>query len=167
MNACASCHASGVGGKFVLERVSDGSKKTSTQFNLAAVLGYIDLDRPTISPLLTKAVTPHGGAVSSPIKDRNSKPFVAIKDWIDLTIAKNPQLREYQAIRKGVPVKTAPAQPKSDFGAQQQQSAAPSYAPQPVSVQRPQTPMQREWCDPDIFNDWAHPRVRPQETAAR
>ncbi len=165
MNACASCHASGVGGKFVLERVSDGSKKTSTQFNLAAVLGYVDLDRPTISPLLTKAVTPHGGAVSSAIKDRNSKPFVAIKDWVDLTITKNPQLKEYQAIRKGTPVKTSTPQPRSDFGAQQQQSAAPSHAPQPVAVQRLQAPTVREWCDPDIFNDWAHPRVQPQQTA--
>ncbi|HZZ77802.1 MAG TPA: hypothetical protein VFE62_04750 [Gemmataceae bacterium] len=167
MNACANCHASGAGGKFVLERASDGSKKAATQFNLTAALAYIDLDRPTISPLLTKAVTPHGGSVAAPIKDRSSKPFVAIKDWIDLTIARNPQLKEYQSQRNGTPVKTSAPEGKSSFGSQQQRSAAPTYEPRPVAVHRPQTPTEREWCDPDIFNDWAHPRVPPQQTAAR
>jgi hypothetical protein len=137
MNTCACCHANGGGGKFVLERVSEGGQKVASLRNLAAVLNYIDMDRPSISPLLVKAVSPHGSG-TPPIKDRSAKPFIALKDWLDLTIARNPQLKEYHAAKKGVPTKTPSDQPRVGFGSQN--AATP------------------EWCDPDIFNDWAHPR---------
>jgi hypothetical protein len=150
MNTCASCHANGGGGKFALERVSEGGQKVASMRNLAAVLNYIDMDRPSISPLLVKAVTPHG-ASSPPIKDRSAKPFIALKDWLDLTIAKNPQLKEYNAAKKGSPAKSNSDRPRVGFGAQQSSA----------------TPAQPEWCDPSIFNDWAHPRAGPSQTANR
>jgi hypothetical protein len=162
MNTCANCHANGSGGKFVLERVSEGGQKVATQRNLAAVLSFIDMDRPSISPLLVKAVSPHG-ATTPPIKDRSAKPFVALKDWLDLTIAKNPQLKDYHAAKKGAPAKTN-QEPKSSFGTHQS-SAAPAQREIVVSVQQThesQTPREDEF-DPRIFNDWAHPRV--QQTA--
>ncbi len=163
MNTCANCHANGGGGKFVLERVSEGGQKVATQRNLAAVLSFIDMDRPSISPLLVKAVAPHGAA-TPPIKDRSAKPFVALKDWLDLTIAKNPHLKDYHAAKKGAPAPPNPEH-KSSFGTQKS-SAAPAQREIIVSVQQPQAPPgEREWCDPDIFNDWAHPRVGPQQTA--
>jgi hypothetical protein len=161
MNTCANCHANGSGGKFILERVSEGGQKVATQRNLAAVLNFIDMDRPTISPLLTKAVSPHG-ATTPPIKDRSAKPFVALKDWLDLTIAKNPQLKEYHAAKKGVPAKST-EQPKTTFGTHQS-SAAPAQRANVVAVQQPQAAFDDEF-DPRIFNDSYHPRARPQQTA--
>jgi len=103
MNTCASCHATNNGGKFKLDRVSDHSQKAATQRNLAAVMPYIDLDRPAISPLLTRAITPHGGAPMPAIRDRSSVPFQALKQWIDMTVARNPQLKDYAAAKKGTP----------------------------------------------------------------
>jgi hypothetical protein len=100
MNKCASCHAMGFGGKFCLERVADNGIKASTQRNLAAVLNFFDLDRPAISPLLVKAITAHGDAPAPPIRDRSAKPFQSIQEWLDLTIRRNPQLRDYHAAKK-------------------------------------------------------------------
>lgn len=161
MNTCASCHATGGGGKFVLERVSEGGQKVATQHNLTAVLNFIDMDRPAISPLLVKAVTPHG-AGAPPIKDRGAKPFVAIKTWLDLAIAKNPQLKDYHAAKKGAPAKSSD-QPKSGFGTHQS-SLAPASRETTVA-ERPVESAVMDEFDPRIFNDFYFPPNRPQQTA--
>ena len=123
MNKCATCHANGVGGKFHLDRVTDNGQKAGTQRNLAAVLTYLDLERPAISPLLVKAITPHGGA-AAPIRDRSEQTLQAMHHWIDHTIAKNPQLKDYQGTKKSPPARTAP-EPKSAFPTQSSVAAAP------------------------------------------
>jgi hypothetical protein len=110
MNTCASCHATNNGGKFKLDRVSDNSQKAATQRNLAAVMPYIDLDRPAISPLLTRAITPHGGAAMPAIRDRSSKPFQLLQQWIDLTVARNPHLKDYAAKNGTISPKREPEQ---------------------------------------------------------
>ena len=100
MNTCASCHSTGAGGKFHLDRVTDNTQKAATQRNLAAVMAYIDLNRPGISPLLTRAITPHGSAQVAAIKDRGTKPFQTMQQWIEMTVARNPQLKDYAAAKK-------------------------------------------------------------------
>ena len=72
LNACASCHANENAGKFRLERVADSNRKVSSMRNLAMVLEYADLDHPTVSPFLVKAVTPHGKDTITPLKDRSA-----------------------------------------------------------------------------------------------
>ena len=180
MNKCASCHATGFGGKFVLERVAESGVKSSTQRNLAAVLPYIDLDRPAISLLLVKAITPHGDSNTPPLRDRSSKPFQSIQQWQADAIRANPQLYDYHAAKK---VKGTPSDSKNTtFGSQRSAAepmrdnvAAPSAkvevkatptetsAPvQPKIAQAPVTQQPREWCDPEIFNEW----VRSQQSTA-
>ena len=130
MNACASCHASSASGKFHLERVSESSQKASAQRNLATVLTYVDLDHPAISPLLVKAITPHGDSATPAIRDRSAKPLQSIQQWIEQTIARNPQLKDYHDAKKPTPVKTK-TEPKSAFPTQQ--SSAPARGEEVVS----------------------------------
>jgi hypothetical protein len=167
MNACASCHASEKVTAFRLERVADSNRKVSTLRNLAMVIEHTDLDHPTVSPFLVKAVTPHGKDAITPLKDRSAAPFQALQGWVVDTIKKNPQLKEYRAAKNPAPIKKQPEEKPSTFSSQGSS----------LDVSRPLTPATpprvarvRDWCDPDIFNEWAHPpSSSPQvaQTAAR
>jgi hypothetical protein len=165
MNTCANCHATGHGGKFHLERVGETNKKALSQRNLAAVLDQIDLERPAISPLLVRAITPHGDAHAPAIKDRGALPFQAVQQWIEQTIAKNPQLKDYHAARKPAPVKTPG---DSNFAVPPgKEPKTPIAIPTPVSrgvaqeepvaskVAAPVGPV--DMYDPAIFNRAFHP----------
>jgi hypothetical protein len=167
MNTCASCHSGTGGGKFHLERVADGNQKASTQRNLAAALTYVDLEHPAISPLLVKAVTRHGDGLSPPIRDRSAKPSQAIQHWVEQTIAKNPQLKEYAAKKNGTPAKATPSEPKSVFPIQRPHTPAKAEeisAKQPEPAPTPRTPVDE--FDPSIFNSWAHPEYFRQQSAS-
>jgi hypothetical protein len=178
MNKCATCHASGVGGKFHLERVSDRGQKVSTQRNLAAVLTYIDLERPAISPLIVKAMTAHGSAPTAAIRDRSAIPLQTMQQWIEQTVAQNPQLIDYRTHKKRTPAKSNP-EPKSVFPVQG--PAAPTRADEvvsqpaprveideqnpprvrPAEEPRPPTPLTPvDEFDPVIYNSWAHRQTR-------
>lgn len=168
MNTCATCHATGHGGKFHLERVSDNTKKAGTQRNLAAVLTYIDVERPAISPLLVKAITPHGGALAPAIKDRSAAPLKSMQQWVEQTIAKNPQLKDYYAARKPAPAKTTG---ESGFASPPMKEARPPQPSAPVvsrgvSQQEPprqpartvQPAVQLDEWDAELFNRQFHPK---------
>jgi hypothetical protein len=174
MNTCASCHAADADRKFHLERVSAGGHKVATQRNLAAVLQYVDLDRPTISPLLVKAVTPHGRDLTAPIRDRSAKPFESMQQWIVETIKKNPHLKEYRDAKK--PVKTRPEEKPSTFSTHS--SSVLPDAGEDVSRPAPRLevtalktapaapPPERDPFDPAWFNEWAHPRGMQIQTVS-
>jgi hypothetical protein len=103
MNTCASCHSTGRGGNFSLERVSGGTQKAVTQRNLAKVLTYIDHQRPAISPLLVMAITNHAKMAHQskpPLNGRDAPAFQVLQSWIEGTIAGNPQLKDYAAVRQ-------------------------------------------------------------------
>ena len=183
MNTCASCHAGDTGGKFKLERIGESGHKLASQRNLAAVLDYIDVERPTISPLLVKALAPHGREAMAPIKDRSAKPFQAMQQWIVEAIRKNPQLKEYQAAKKPAPIKVQPEEKPSQFSSQG--SVLPGAADDvisrpaprlelsaakaaPVQETRTSTPAnERDWCDAAHFNDWAHPKTNVGQIQVR
>ncbi len=188
MNLCATCHANGAGGKFRLERVSESNQKGSTQRNLAAVLTYVDLDHPAISPLLVMAITKHGDAPAAPIRDRSAKPLQSMQQWIEQTVAKNPQLKDYA--RKKTPDKLPPSSPGrggegSKFPMLRTTAPAPGEdvvsqpvprleidAKNPPRVQpaeqtkasAPATPVDE--FDPLRFNMWAHPQHFRQQAAS-
>jgi hypothetical protein len=168
MNTCASCHATDAVGKFRLQRVFDNGRNAASQRNLAAVLEYVDLERPTISPLLVKAITPHGKETKAPLKDRSTVPFQSLQHWIADLIRVNPQLKEYRALTHPTPLKKQPEEKPSAFSSQG--TALPvmdlsrPLAPTPV-VTPPSAARVRDWCDPEIFNEWAHPRTQTAQMA--
>ncbi|MBI3821872.1 MAG: hypothetical protein HY289_04225 [Planctomycetes bacterium] len=171
VNRCATCHSNGNGSKFQLDRGGDNVRSAATQRNLAAVLEYVDLDRPAISPLLVKSVTRHGDAQVAPIKDRSAAPLQSMQQWIVETIAKNPQLKDYRNAKKPKTEGPSP-EPKSAFPTQR--SAAPAPAVEVVLQTSPRlqptpTPVQqRDWYHPDHFNEHFHPEVfRPQSASSR
>ena len=162
MNTCASCHAGETNGKFQLERVFETGHKVSTQRNLAAVLAQVDLDRPTISPLLVKAITPHGREALPPIRDRSVKPFQALEQWIVEAIQKNPQLKEYRDAQ--TPGKSAIPAAQGTPGVTQSNVLSqpmPRLELPSTPAERPLAPTptaEREWCDAGHFNDYYHPK---------
>jgi hypothetical protein len=93
MNTCATCHATGHGGNFRLTRCTDATlNRRGLHQNLAAVLAQVDLEHPALSPLLYKAVSPHGGAQHAPVAGRQSVPFQTLAGWVEMTLATNPHL---------------------------------------------------------------------------
>jgi hypothetical protein len=99
MNACASCHATNRGGDFRLMRSYHGGmlNQRATQFNLSAVMAEIDVQRPRISPLLVKAISSHGQASQAPLRGRQTAAFQHLEEWVETTLAQNPQLVEEPA----------------------------------------------------------------------
>ncbi|MBM3992566.1 MAG: hypothetical protein FJ303_00170 [Planctomycetes bacterium] len=183
MNKCVNCHGNNAGGKLHLDRVSDQGKKSVMQRNLAAVLPYIDIDRPAISPLMVKAITAHGDAPAA-FRDRSDMPIQAMHQWIVETIAKNPQLRDYRASKKPANA-TLPA-PKSAFPVQQGTTAPAGGVevqsqqrprieideknpPQVQPMETPRTPLAATPVD-DFdalhYNQWAHPHLYRQQSAS-
>jgi hypothetical protein len=170
LNACANCHAGASDSKFRLERVSMSGHKVATQQNLMAVLEQVNLDRPSISPLLVKAVTPHGHEQNAPLKDRSAKPFQSLQQWIVEAIAKNPQLKDYRDAKKPLPKR--PEEKPSTFSSERSSAEISVPAPRiemtalktaPVAEPRTQTPREeRDWCDAAWFNECFHPHGRPQ-----
>ncbi|HEY7328348.1 MAG TPA: hypothetical protein VH592_11940 [Gemmataceae bacterium] len=96
MNTCARCHATGHGGKFHLTQVFEDSisNRKPMERNLAAVLAQINVNQPDASPLLIKAVSDHAHTGQAPIRDRQAAPYRTMENWVKLTVADNPQLRD-------------------------------------------------------------------------
>jgi hypothetical protein len=99
MNACASCHATNRGGEFKLMRSYHGAmlNQRATQYNLSAVMAQIDVNRPRISPLLVKAISSHGHTNQAPLRGRQTPAFQHLEEWVETTLADNPQLVEEPA----------------------------------------------------------------------
>jgi hypothetical protein len=96
MNTCARCHATNRGGEFKLLRSYHGGmlNQQATQHNLSAVMAQINVNRPRISPLLVKALSNHGHANQAPLKGRETPAFRYLEEWVETTLANNPQLVE-------------------------------------------------------------------------
>jgi hypothetical protein len=149
MNACASCHATGRGGKFKLTRCYDATlNRRALHQNLAAVLAYVDLDEPAVSPLLYKAVSGHGGATRAPLGGRQSVPFQTLQGWVEMVISNNPHLRKVLGHAKKTQAGPAFGSSKAPAPAR---AADADTSPEPrpparelpaVPVSAPQTPAQ-------------------------
>jgi hypothetical protein len=183
MNTCASCHASGRGGAFKLTRVyaEAASNRKTMQQNLAAVLAQVNVSQPQASPLLVKAVSAHTGEMTqAPLRNRQAPPYRALEEWVRLTVANNPQLRDPLRIRKDEggrmkeesdsfilgATQAAPPPPlgESRWGEDARTPPAKPQGPQPVTgpqtPERPpvgEPPASTDPFDPEIFNRQMHP----------
>jgi hypothetical protein len=150
MNACANCHANGRGGAFKLTHAYNSTvlNRKTLQQNLAAVLGEVNLIQPQNSLLLSKAVSVHGSQEQAPIKNRQAAAYHALEEWVWITLANNPQLRD-EAVQKAAAkapaaspfaeVKTPPGdKPRvaADDGAKPSAPAA-KEAPEPADPYSP------------------------------
>lgn len=84
MNLCANCHAAKeYAGAFRLSRVSEGyANPEASATNLRAVAGQLNPADPLNSPLLTKAVTPHGGQTKPALVGREHPAFAHLERWV-------------------------------------------------------------------------------------
>ncbi len=158
MNTCVNCHSGGRGGDFQLLR-TEGGQRGATQANLAAVLAQVRVDHALISPLLIKAVSPHGNAANAPLKDRQSIPFKTLEGWINYTLANNQHLKyEADADRRGATVTTERPVPPPlldkvvSHSAPRLEASPATPPPATPAVQAALDPF-----DPAIFNRQMHP----------
>jgi hypothetical protein len=78
MNTCASCHAKDDIKAFRLTRAGGRAGVTK---NLMSALAQVNPADPTASPLLVKAVSPHGNATEAPLKTRTHPAYQALETW--------------------------------------------------------------------------------------
>jgi hypothetical protein len=78
MNTCASCHAKEDMKSFRLTRAGGRAGVTK---NLMSALAQVNPADPTASPLLVKALTPHGNATEAPLRVRTHPAYQSLETW--------------------------------------------------------------------------------------
>lgn len=86
-NRCngAACHGSGSSTAFRLADDTTGSSRPSasiTRRNLQAALSWVDLEHPLASPLLVRALEPHGGSRAAPLGVREQAAVDNLRQWV-------------------------------------------------------------------------------------
>jgi hypothetical protein len=167
MNTCATCHVPAKGGNFRLTRCyEDGMvNRRATQQNLASVLAQINVQHWESSPFLTKAVSVHGEASQPPIKNRDSKAYKALEEWIRTTLVNNPQLRDRPTALAAVSL--SQSEPRTEAQPHKAESVFAELAPPPNKAREgtgtspspsagadPKPPV--DPFDPAIFNQQQH-----------
>lgn len=146
MNTCVACHHADSARPFRLERVAADnlSGRRATQQNLMAAVALVNRQNPADSPLLVKAVTPHGPATLPPLRNPQTPAYRLLEHWA----------RRAAADRAVPAVADKSAQPQPVV---QQVSASEPAKPKPASG-APTDPF-----DPTVFNRQAHPAGKPGE----
>ena len=148
LNTCANCHARDDVKPFHLTRVAGRGGATR---NLMAALPHVNPADPAASPILVKAVTPHGGATDAPIKTRAHPAYQTLETW-----AASPAPGGHR--RAGSPT---PAEPRKLPDLPTEKPAAPTEAFGQDSKTVPPRPTKTEAADPfdpAIFNGEVKPR---------
>jgi hypothetical protein len=157
MNTCAGCHALETSGNFKLVRVFDGSNRKAALHNLAAVLKHLNRAEPTASPLLARAIAPHGKAVGPPIRDRQAPAYLNLEAWAIAAVggdgeATPPSPPSTVSGAAKPPIEETKPEPKK-------LSAAPKFGETSTSSTKvePQTEA-KDPFDPAIFNGTIQPK---------
>ena len=161
MNTCARCHATGHGGSFHLTQVFEDtlSNRKTLERNLSAVLTQIDVSQPESSRLLIKAVSDHAHTGRAPIRDRQAAPYRTLENWVKLTVADNPQLRDKAEVAathnptRSMETRDSPPPP---FDEQRPNTTAPPTADSRGDKGKT-TPATPDPYDPEPFNRQLHP----------
>jgi hypothetical protein len=179
MNTCARCHATGKGGNFHLTQVfSEGvSNRRTLERNLAAVLAQINVNQPEASQFLIKAVSDHAHTGQAPLRDRQATPYRTLENWVKLTVADNPHLRDKSETRNPKAETPKPlseeARVKAGEESQWGTEARPHTPSAPAPVVHPdkgkvgsppakgsgEAPV--DPYDPEPFNRKMHPEANP------
>ncbi len=185
MNTCASCHATGHGGKFHLTQAYEDSlgNRRTVERNLTAVLRQVNLNQPEASRLLTYAVIDHGHSGQSPLRDRQAAPYKTLDNWVKLTVANNPHLRDVLPCPPAVSAPSSAMPPvegrerhsaseASEWGADARPTGSPNTpippaVPPPTPANEPNKPaaapaspaQPADPYDPEPFNQRTHPEA--------
>jgi hypothetical protein len=165
MNSCATCHATGRGGPFRLNRIHEQANRRVTQQNLVSVLSTLNFRQPEASPFLTKALSMHGEMTQAPFRNRQTPAYRALEDWVHLTISNNPHAAEagrtegthtpavFAATSTAVP-SAQPAEPPvaTNGGETKAFTAARPPAPGTTPSKAPPMPSPDDPYDPEHFN---------------
>lgn len=112
MNLCVNCHSDPTrAGAYVLTRIPPGvTLDARTAENLTRTLPFVTKDHPTSSPLVVRALTPHGGR-TSPLLLRNGTAHQNLDAWVRAAAATIPAPAPRSVVR--VSESTAPPLPVS------------------------------------------------------
>jgi hypothetical protein len=176
MNACASCHACGKSPGFKLARIFGDPtlNHRATQQNLATASSQINREHPLASPLLTHAVSVHGGADHPPLKGRQTAAYQSLEEWVRLTVSTvqpDPSDASMASVpaqefhpRTDIPAAKESAPPKNKPGSGVAAAAKPSPTPavaQPAPASVAASPA--DLFDPAIYNREMHPERTSEE----
>jgi hypothetical protein len=165
VNTCANCHARDDVKVFRLTRA--GGRAGITK-NLMAALPHVNPTDPAASPLLVKALAPHGGGTEAPFKSRSHPAYPALETWVRFARAPEgtPAPDSPLLPRDGVEPRKLPELPGDTAGpvvpaAGKSSAATPGEAfgqdsktsPAPPTKAAPSDPF-----DPAIFNGQVTPR---------
>jgi hypothetical protein len=141
MNLCANCHCKpDHAGGFRLTRVADGyANAEAGHRNAKETAKFLDRNDPSASPLLAKAVTPHGGQTAPALLDRSHPAYRNLELWA-----------HWAAGPEGSPM--PPAVPAKRPAAMAPTTATATAAPTPPPVAKVDDPY-----DPAVFNRAMHP----------
>ena len=107
-NLCANCHArADLATAFKLKRVQEGyANPQAAEFNIRAAAKQLNRSNPAASPLLVKAVTPHGTAKEPPLRGKQLPPYKVLELWV-----------HWAVLAEGAPMPTSltPAVARSPF----------------------------------------------------
>jgi hypothetical protein len=85
-NSCATaaCHGGNKGGAYHVQRPAHTGQPSAplTRNNLLQTLLQIDKEDPAGSPVLIKAVEPHGGATRPPVGGKDAPAYKALEAWV-------------------------------------------------------------------------------------
>jgi hypothetical protein len=154
MNLCAKCHCRpDHAGGFKLARIGEGyASPQATARNLRTTAAFVKADEPASSPLLLKALAPHGGAKDAPFTNRGHPAFKNLEAWVMAALPPVPRTEPVlRPVAATVPAATPPAvipAAGSEFPA----VAAPRLEPPPAVAPRPGKPNPDDPFDPSQFN---------------
>jgi hypothetical protein len=154
LNTCGSCHGADAR-EFRLSRLGGRSGVTK---NLMSALAQVNPTNPAASPLLVKAVTPHGTATEAPLKSRAHPAYLTLETWAYFARAPEgtpepegalapPRPPEPQKLPDLGPARPTPPGQSEAFGRD-----SDSVPPKPVKT-RADDPF-----DPAIFNGEVRPK---------
>ncbi|HEX3146609.1 MAG TPA: hypothetical protein VHR66_00815 [Gemmataceae bacterium] len=147
VNACANCHARDDIKGFRLTRTSGRPGVTK---NMMSALQQVNAAEPTQSPILVKALMPHGSATEAPFKTRNHPAFQTLETWARFARAADGTLEPERPLPTTEPRKLPdlpPPPPGNVFG--QDSKTVP---PKPTKT------VADDPFDPAIFNGTVRPR---------
>jgi hypothetical protein len=164
MNGCARCHAGDQTGEFKLVRIyTPGSNRAGTMQNLFATLHQIDRANPSQSPVLVKAITPHGTPVFLGFRDANAPAYQILEAWVKEVSGLEDSAGHTKTAVKNV------AKPSPVLAAEVFKPTQPTEKPNPSSFAEAKPKLidpANDPFDPEIFNTQAGVK-KPEKKPAK